>query len=384
MLSIHGILLLIALSFGSSYWQSCANAANGLHGDDTSNAPPPVAVLQGSGGTTAEFSADGKVLLTAGGNSARLWDATTFRPLTPPLTQPGKINVARLSQDGSKVLTAGIDGSACVWDGRTGKQICQVRHSCAIVAAAFDPAGTRIVTGGGKDKTAAVWNLATGRLLYLLHLHDAVVTVAFSPSGDRVLAADDYMLLLFDASNGKPIVAPDNLDLDDVGRAAFSPNGKKIAAVGMDDAPIFDASTLAETAVAHVKPHDDIFPILSIAFSPDGRKFATGTTGHVRIWDAETGKPLTAELQTGADSFDNYVRIMFSSDGKLLFAAGYEIFDHNVWCVWDAKTGKQLELVRLGTGQRGGCLSPDGSMVAAGEKNIGDTAIWRIVPHPGN
>jgi WD40 repeat protein len=377
MLSIHAILLLIGLAFGSSYWQSCSNAANGLNGDDTGNAPPPVAILKGSGGATAEFSADGKVLLAAGGNSARLWDATTFRPLTPPLTQPGKINVARLSQDGSKVLTAGADGSACVWDLRTGKRVCQVKHSCAIVAGAFDPAGTRIVTGGDKDKTAAVWDVATGRLLYLLGLTGTADAVGFSPVGDRVMTLSASMLTIFDSATGHPLISANEHDWDDVKqRAVFSKDGRFILFSGWRAVIVLNAASLQEVSSADALSPGDAGHVTAIALSPDSRRFAASSLfGEVHLWDVATGKASTRTLST--DSVDELTNLAFSADGKTLFAAGRDSSNLNVWAAWDVRSGTRFKLVRYGRGAQG-AISPDGTLIAAGGKESGDTAIWRI------
>lgn len=168
---VHSIPAIIVVSLAAAIGTAIPASAKGSSDgtvEHSADGSSPIAVLKGSGGLNARFSADGKLLLTSGEWSARLWDARTFRPVTEPLMQRGPITVAVLSEDAGKILTAGKDGSARVWDARTGKTMCMVRHSCAIVAAAFDPAAKRIVTGGDRDKTAAVWDVTTGRLLYLL------------------------------------------------------------------------------------------------------------------------------------------------------------------------------------------------------------------------
>src|SRR5688572_27867537 len=41
--------------------------------------------LAGAAGTCVEFGRDGRRVLTAGGDAARVWDARTFKPLAKPL-----------------------------------------------------------------------------------------------------------------------------------------------------------------------------------------------------------------------------------------------------------------------------------------------------------
>ena len=62
-------------------------------------------------------------------------------------------------------------------------------HTDAVIAAAFSPDGTRIVTAS-YDKTARVWNAASGRSLMVLQGHtDGVIAAAFSPDGTRIVTA---------------------------------------------------------------------------------------------------------------------------------------------------------------------------------------------------
>jgi WD40 repeat protein len=65
----------------------------------------------------ATFSADGRRVVTASGDkSARVWDAGTGQPLSPPLRHEREVTGASLSPDGRRVLTASNDKTARVWD----------------------------------------------------------------------------------------------------------------------------------------------------------------------------------------------------------------------------------------------------------------------------
>ncbi len=63
------------------------------------------------------FSPDGKTVITGSEDgTARLWDASTGRPLGPPLTHQGAVRAVAFSPDGKTVITGSRDGTARLWD----------------------------------------------------------------------------------------------------------------------------------------------------------------------------------------------------------------------------------------------------------------------------
>ncbi len=55
----------------------------------------------------AAFSPDGRRVLTASGdNTARVWDAATGQPITPPMKHEDNVSHAAFSPDGRRVVTA--------------------------------------------------------------------------------------------------------------------------------------------------------------------------------------------------------------------------------------------------------------------------------------
>jgi WD40 repeat protein len=103
----------------------------------------------------------------------------------------GPVSSARFSPDGSAVVTASSDGTARVWDVRTGASLETLRgHFGAVTDASFSPDGRWIVTAG--PGTAALWSADAGErpLLLLLRGHVGPLTSAsFDPTGTVILTS---------------------------------------------------------------------------------------------------------------------------------------------------------------------------------------------------
>ncbi len=81
----------------------------------------------------------------------------------PRQRHEGGVNSAAYSPDGARIVTAGADGTARVWEAAGGAALltlsghgCDENGNCGINSAAYSPDGARIVTAGG-DGTARTW-----------------------------------------------------------------------------------------------------------------------------------------------------------------------------------------------------------------------------------
>jgi WD40 repeat protein len=186
----------------------------------------------------ATFSGDGHRVLTVGmDGSVRLWELTgscgvTVGPRRVSVPAAGK--EAR-SPDGRRLVRWGKGNTARVIDAATGKPLGRpLRHTSYIQCAAFSPDGRRVATGSD-DKTARVWDAATGKLVVGPLLHKGSVSaVAFSPDGRRLLtASEDHTARVWDADTGEPLT-PALRHPREVAAVSFSSGGDRAVTVTHD------------------------------------------------------------------------------------------------------------------------------------------------------
>ena len=139
------------------------------------------------------FSPDGTRIATAARDvAARLWNATTGKPLGQPMKHDYQVCCVAFSPDGTKIATASDDKTARLWDATTGKPLGQpMKHDDQVCCVAYSPDGTRIATAAGL--TARLWDVATGRPLGQPMKHDCYVgCMAFSADGTRITTGSGY------------------------------------------------------------------------------------------------------------------------------------------------------------------------------------------------
>ena len=238
--------------------------------------------------TSVVFRPDGKRLVTAGSELQR-WD-DTGAAIGPPLQgHDGFIHSVAFSPDGHRLATAGADGTVRVWDADGANEIGppMVGHDGAVKGVAFSHDGQRIVSGGA-DGTVRVWDansqLPVGQPV---EIGDDVYAVAFHPDDRRVASGGNGGVRIFDPTTGSPGDALDGggMVMLTVLTLAFSPDGHRVIASGMDPAiRMWNVDT--RTAIGSATGHTAA--VTSVAFSPDGNRIASSShDGTVRIWNSD-------------------------------------------------------------------------------------------------
>ncbi|WP_173267093.1 nSTAND1 domain-containing NTPase [Streptomyces pacificus] len=303
------------------------------------------------------FSPDGRTLATVSDDdTARLWDASSGRPLHTLTDHTSGVSSVVFSPDGRTLATTSFDDTARLWDASSGRPLHTLTdHTSGVSSVVFSPDGRTLATTSFDD-TARLWDASSGRPLHTLTDHtNAVSSVVFSPDG-RTLATTSFddTARLWDASSGRPLHTLTD-HTDDVSSVVFSPDGRTLATVSNDDtARLWDASSgrPLHTLTGHT---DDVS---SVVFSPDGRTLATASHDDTaRLWDTSTGRP----LHTLTGHTYSVSSVVFSPDGRTLATASGD----RTARLWDTSTGRPLHTLTGHTDDVSSVVfSPDGRTLA--------------------
>lgn len=250
-------------------------------------------------------------------------------------------------------------------------------HTDTVYVSAFAPDGSRLVTAS-LDGTAALWDVSSRRRLFELRHEGPVVMARFSPDGKSVLTQSfDDTARLWDADSGAPLhridlgrpkevyipshSKPMRYAVDMFTSRSFSPDGRRFLA----ERPTFKVAAIdSSSGDDHLQlPAGDIWSI--VAYSPDGSRFVTCEflTATPKVWDAETG----ARLFSLVGHRTTVQTLRFSSDGRRLVSAG----DGAI--IWDAITGELL--LRLSEkGTTHALFDPSNRYVVTSSENTAE--VW--------
>ncbi|MDW8224298.1 MAG: hypothetical protein RMJ82_15255 [Gemmatales bacterium] len=259
------------------------------------------------------FSPNGKLLATASDDgTARVWDAKTGEVLGK-FRHAGWVYAVAFSSDGTLLATAVHDGTAQIWDIETGQQRCVLRgHTDWVRAVAFTPDNRLLATASG-DGTARLWDVDGAKQLLVLRGHkESVRAVAFDPDGKLLATGSrDGTVCLWNVATGEKLQVLTGHS-GWVQAVTFSADGKLLASSDTDGtAKIWDVRTGKQLRT--LDGHSGY--VYCVSFCPKSRYVATACTdGLVRIWNVQTWKLLHA-LRGHSDSV---LSVAFEPSGKLI------------------------------------------------------------------
>jgi len=279
----------------------------------------------------SEFSRDGRRVVTASGDrSARVWDALTSAPVTPPMEHSDEVRHAAFSPDGTRVVTASDDQTARLWDASSGQKIAAMRHEGGVVQAVFSPDGGRILTASA-DGTARVWT-AEGEPLFTIQHADPVECLAVSPDGNLLVTGTrGGIARIWNLESGAAVTEA-LLHQHWLRGVAFSSDGQLLATTSSDGTAIVWESRTGQRVAGPLRHNGTVW---TAEFSADGKTLLTAAgktsqSGEARLWRIPSGEP----LGDGIFSKKNMRRASFSPDGRWILACGQE----GTATIWDTKS----------------------------------------------
>jgi WD40 repeat protein/serine/threonine protein kinase len=329
----------------------------------------------------AVFNAKGNLLLTIGADHrARVWDATTGKPISPILPEK-KISYADFDKTDDHLIITTFSSIARIWNTSNWTPSDLIlNHETSVSSATFSSDGTRVITSTCDWNTresgqVRLWDVKTGRLIFSPLRHKGLVSSArfspderfiltsWSPPGEVAGGAE-----LWDTQGGVHLLSMPHADgVDD---AEFSADGRRIVTASEDrTARIWDSQSGAP--VGQVMRHRR--SVNTANFNRDGRFVVTGShDGTARVWDANTGEPVTPPLQCGGMVWT----AMFSPrEDKILVGSGNWDSSGQVhlWTLpendYSAEDGKQIAQLLSSAS-----VDETGSLVPASKEVL--TELW--------
>jgi WD40 repeat protein len=331
-------------------------------------------VLRGHAGPvrSAAFDPNGRRVVTAGQDgTARVWDAATGRQVLV-LRHRGPVLQASFSPDGRLILTASADGTARLWDAADGTQRAVLEHDGPVRKASFSHDGTLVVTASD-DGTARVWRTENGASVVVERMRGRVVDAAISPD-NRFLAAagGGSQARIWSLPAGKLLHVLRHISPSQVYSVTFSPSGKLLATAADDErAIVWNVATGKDISFQSGADNGAVY---TAAFSPDGKLVATGNDGAPEVWSTATGFNESGGSGMVLDGASAAKSIAFSPDGKLVAAAGVE----GVARLWQAASGKPVAVLRQAGSVNTVAFSRDGTRVVTASDD-GKAVVWATV-----
>lgn len=160
--------------------------------------------------TATAISRDDKWIAAISESEISVWSVETGQRMADALEgHTNRVSSVRFLPTGAQVVTSSDDGTARIWDAKTGDLRKTLQHRYWIRALAVSPDGQWIATSS-LDDTVRLWDAASGEEVYRLAGHGRLGghrSLEFTPDSSRLASwGDDLYLRVWDVRTGKALV----------------------------------------------------------------------------------------------------------------------------------------------------------------------------------
>ena len=295
----------------------------------------------------------------------------TLRHGEQPDGKPSAVYHVRFSPDGSRLVTAGKDGTARVWDAAGGRCLQVLDHKGTEVnSAAFSPDGKSVATASD-DGFVRLWDVAScavKRRFSPPHTDEAYAAL-FTPDGKRLVSASrDGRLVVWSASTGEELWRRD-AEVGAVEALAISSDGSFAAAGGTRDGRIAILNLADYSLYWRMRSGSGI---VGLNIAPDNRWIAVNSFSDVVLVDLTSRSPENrlSGHHGGVES------VAFAPDRSVL--ASVSGGDDHSLKIWEPVTGRLRDVL---PGHRGAnyfvTVSPDSKRLATASAD-GTAKLWEL------
>ncbi len=324
------------------------------------------------------FTPDGRTLAAADGIRARLWDVASGRSLLPePAGHRGAVAAVAYAPDGRTLASASRDGTLRLWDARTGEALRRWSIQPDEVAIGFAPDGQTLLVI--QRECTWAFDPRTGAQRWLGGRWQARSPLVVLPVEHGLLAAPNGSGIdLVQPRTGAPVRrltegfrAPSPL--------ACSPDGRFLA--------VLDPERLAlcDTAGGAVQPLEDHPAAYLAAFSGDGRLLAAAEGETLTIWNVATRKKAgEARVQPMGNALELHA-LAFARDGRTVVLSGWDqrCQERSIRLFEAAGCRERFRLPNPGGAAWSLAFAPDGRHLASANSDTTVT-VWDLdaLPEP--
>jgi len=315
---------------------------------------------------SARFNQSGDRIVTAGGDKiARIYETGTGELLNELKGHESIVSDARFSADGNWVVTASEDHTARIWNVQTGDPKVTLEHQHWVYSARFSNDNGRVISSeliNHNQVRSYFWDALTGEKLQPVEGFDGYV----SDNGRWLLTTEDGQLLLRNAQDGTLAAQIDELPGSWL-PGGISPDGQLVAFESLNHRVDVWGVSSGEKLHGFIG-HDA--NISSVAFSPDSH------------WLASASDDFTARLWSLTDNSKRFIlrghsdrvtSLTFSPDNRWLATASADK------CIrlWDVLSGRSVAQMR---GHKDKVVALEFSpslpmLISAGDNSV---RLWRV------